>query len=290
MQNFQKLIFIVLLFSLIPSCKKDDWKNKQTYYQSKHQPLKSDQEKPTKPSVMNKNPKSLSFDDLKVAKKYSEDMGNKRQTIMYLELMVKLCSDPNTLKEIYLELADLYFEQGNMELASKLYTSYITLYPGSPQRAYVHYQAILCKFYSTFSSDRDQTRTEEAFLSTQMYLQLAIRDELYREYRDDVTAIQKQCCKKMYDHEMDIFNFYYKKGNYKAAQVHLEEIKKIYITLMRDEVEPDLLTLECDLAKQLGDTTTLVAKQAELQAKYPQTASIKLAANTTHKTDHVARF
>lgn len=284
-------IVLILIVSLLPSCKQNPPSTKQTYYQSKRrQAANNDEEKPVKPSVISKNPKTLSFDELITAKKYSESMDNKRQTIIYLENMIRQCSDPNLLKEIYLELADLYFEQGNLEQASKLYTAYITLYPGSAQRAYVHYQAILCKFYSTFTPDRDQTRTEEAFKSTQLYLELArIDDPLYKEYSEEVAKIQKQCCKKMYDHEMDIFNFYFKKGNYKAAQVHLDEIKKTYITLMKEDVEPDLLALECNLATKVGDTATVVAKQAELQAKYPQIATIKLAANT-HKTDHVTRF
>jgi outer membrane assembly lipoprotein YfiO len=285
------LAIIIILACALPSCKKSRYSTRPTYYQTKH-PEQASKDKPklTQPAVSRRSPKTLTFAELQEAKDYSVAIDNKAQIIVYLENMLRQCSDPNLLKEIYLELADLYFEQGSLEQASKLYASYMTLYPGSPYRAYVNYQAILCRFYSTFSADRDQTRTEDTFKLAQLYLELTkLEGDIYKEYSDDVTAIQKQCCKKLYDHEMDIFNFYYKKGNYKAAQVHLDEIKKTYITLLGEDVEPDLLALECTLAGRLGDTKTVAVKQAELQTKYPQVATIKLASNSL-KTDHVSRF
>lgn len=286
------VVCLMALFITLPSCKKDPYLTKPTYTRAKNQQLQSDktkQPKPPAPAVTRRTPRTLNFEELQIAKEYTSAYGTPAQTTIYLENMVKQCSDPNLLKEIYLELADLYFEQGNLEKAAKLYASYGTLYPGSQHRAYVHEKAILCKFYSTLSSDRDQTATEETFKLTQNFLTKAQQDTLYQEYKDDILAIQKQCCKKMYDHEIDVFNFYYKKGNYRAAQVHLDEMKKTYVALM-DTAEPDLLALECSVAEKQGDTKLLLAKQTELQTKYPQLAALKLAAATPNKVDHVIRF
>lgn len=285
------LTIFVPLICIFPSCKKDQQSSKPTYYRMKQQQLQSAAQntKIEAPAVIKKNPKTLTIAELQIAKEYSISIDNKSQTIVYLENMLRQCSDPNLLKDIYLELGDLYFEQGNMTKASALYTSYITLYPGSPQRAYVHYQAILCRFYTTFSIDRDQTKTEETLQLTKLYLDVANIDAIYKEYNDDVAMIQKQCFRKLYSHEMDIVNFYYKKGNYKAAQLHLDEIKKTYVVALHEEVEPEIINFECTIATKLGNTATLLAKQTELQTKYPQAASLKLAANT-HKTDHVGRF
>ncbi len=286
----QQIITIILFALFLSSCKKSKWEITPTYYKSKYSETADKKEKPARPSVMNRNPQNLTFDELKVAKNYAQQTGNKRQIIIYLENMVKQCIDPNLLKDINLELADLHFELGNMEQASKLYTAYINLFPGSPQRAYVHYQAILCKFYSTFTPDRDQTRTEETFKLTQLYLDVVGKqDELYKEYADEVSSIQKQCCKKLYDHEKDIFNFYFKKRNYKAAQVHLDEMKKTFIALMKSDVEPELIALECSLATKQGNNQLFELKQHELITKYPHQATITLAANLP-KTDHVTRF
>lgn len=281
---------IVALALFLPSCKQEQPKKVTLRMQQKQSQGTVDKNKITQPAVAKKNPKTLSMAELQIAKEYSEALDNKAQTIIYLEHMVKQCSDPAMLKDVYLELADLYFEQGNMDLAAQLYSSYIALYPGSPQRAYVHYQAILCKFYTTFSYDRDQTKTEETFKLTQLYLDMASKQsEVYKEYCTDVASIQKQCCKKMYAHELDIFNFYYKKGNYQAAQIHLDEMKRVYLGLLSEDVEPDLLALECNVATRIGDSKLAVTKQAELQAKYPQIATLKLASNNP-RTDHVTRF
>ena len=286
-----QLFFVsILLAALLPSCKQEQPKKPTRRMQQKQAQGAATKEKIMQPAVARKNPKHLTMAELQVAKEYSEAVDNKEQTVVYLENMVKQCSDPVLLKDIYLELADLYFEQGKMDLAAQVYSSYISLYPGSPLRAYVHYQAILCRFYTTFSHDRDQTKTEETLQLAELYLDMASKQsDLYKEYCDDVASIRTQCCKKMYAHELDVFNFYYKKGNYKAAQVHLDEMKRVYLGLLNEEVEPDLLALECNVATRLGDSKLVATKQAELQTKYPQIATIKLASNNP-KTDHVTRF
>jgi len=283
-------LLFALLTILLPACKQEQPKKVTRRMQQQQIKGFTPKNKIVQPAVAKRNPKTLTMAELQIAKEYSEALDNKAQTIVYLENMVKQCSDPVLLKDIYLELADLYFEQGSMDLAAQLYSSYIALYPGSPLRAYVHYQAILCKYYTTFSHDRDQTKTEETLKLTQLYNELASKQgDIYKEYYNDVASIQKQCCKKMYAHELDVFNFYYKKGNYKAAQVHLDEMKRIYLGLLNEEVEPDLLALECNVATRLGDSKTAVTKQAELEAKYPHQATLKLASNNP-KTDHVTRF
>jgi outer membrane protein assembly factor BamD (BamD/ComL family) len=286
----KNFLFLIVLIILLPACVKDQPKRTTRRMQQKLAQPTIAKNKIVQPAVAHKNPKTLTMAELQVAKEYTEAINNKAQTIVYLEHMVKQCSDPTLLKDVYLELADLYFEQGTMDLAAKLYTAYITLYPGSPLRAYVHYQAILCKFYSTFGHDRDQTKTEDTLKLTELYLDMASKQtDVYKEYCDEVASIQKQCYKKMYAHSLDVFNFFYKQSNYVAAQVHLDEIKRLYLTHLQEEIEPDLLALECNIATRLGNTKLVVTKQAELQAKYPQLATIKLAANNP-KTDHVARF
>lgn len=290
MSNIKKKysISLIVLAALLPSCKKDPYLTKPTYTRTKQQSIDKNKPKPPAPAVTKRTPRTLTFEELQVAKEYAGSFGTPAQTAIYLENMVRLCSDPNQLKEIYLELADLYFEQGFLDKAAKLYASYGVLYPGSEQRAYVDDKEVLCNFYSTLSSDRDQTKTEETFKLTQRFLDKAQNDVLYQDYKNDVMTIQRQCCQKMYDHELDTFNFYVKKGNYKAAQLHLDEMKKTYVVLM-DTAEPHLLEQECSLAQKQGDTKMLLAKQAELSQKYPEWAIIQLAANSP-KVDHVTRF
>lgn len=240
------------------------------------------------PAHLKKNIKTMTVEELQKAKEYYIAINNKTNAILYLEQIITIASDQQLLKDFRLELADLYFEQGLISKACKVYTSYLGLYPGSEHRAYVHYRAILCRFYETFSSDRDQTRTEETLVLTQEYLNRSITDkEFYTVYATDVETIQKQCCKKLFEHDIDIFKFYYKKGNYKAADVHLAYMKKHYSKLYR-ESEPELLTLECTIAEQKHDLTRLLAKQTELKNKFPEHHATIMAQNT--KKNYGNRF
>lgn len=242
------------------------------------------EEKPVPPSELKKNIKTMTLEELQKAKEYYLAINNKTNAITYLEQIITISSDQQLLKDFRLELADLYFDQGTIGKANKMYTSYLALYPGSEHRAYAHYRAILCRFYETFSPDRDQTRTEETLILTQEYLNRSITDkEFYTAYVTDVENIQKQCCKKLFEHDRDIFRFYYKKGNYKAADVHLAYMKKNYSKLYK-ESEPELLTLECSVAEQKHDTTLLLAKQTELKQKFPAYHATMLAQQQPKKS------
>ena len=236
------------------------------------------------PPEMKKNLKSMTIPELEIAKNYCIATGSKVQAIMYLEQIIILATDQNMLKDLRLELADFYFDQGSIGKAGKIYTSYLGLYPGSEDRAYVHYRAILCRFYETYSVDRDQTRTEEALILTQEYLNRVISDnELYAAYSTDVEVIQKQCCKKLFDHDKGILDFYYKKGNFKAAHLHLLHMQKLYAKLYK-ESEPELLAYECTIAQKTHDKVLLLTKQAELKAKYPEVHATLVAQQEPRKS------
>lgn len=241
---------------------------------------------PNPPGHIRKSIKTMSCAELESLKEYYLVTKNTTAAVPCLEQLIKICEVPQRLQELYLELADVQFELGNMDSASKYYTLYLSLYPSSPHRAYVHYRAILCKFYLTFSADRDQTRTEETLTLTQEYLNQAKTDKSsYVAYIPDVEDVHKQCCRKLYDHDMYIVNFYYKKGSYQAASVHLEHAKKRYYALLK-EVEPEILRLEYDLAQKQGNFTLAQAKQTELATKYPQ--MVVAASDPESKKRHAA--
>ena len=98
------------------------------------------------PPEMKKMLKNMTIPELERAKNYCVATGNKAQAIIYLEQIIILATDQNMLKDVRLELADLYFDQGSISKASKMYASYLGLYPGSEDRAYVHYE----QFYADF--------------------------------------------------------------------------------------------------------------------------------------------
>jgi outer membrane assembly lipoprotein YfiO len=234
------------------------------------------------PPEASKNPKTMSLAELLIAKEYATAIDNKEQCITYLEHIIPLATDPEQLKLFRLELADLYFETGKIEQASKTYATYLLLYPGSEHRSYVHYQAILCRFYMTLSADRDQTFTEETIGLIDDYL-LKARDgnQMYAQYADDVQSLNQQCIHKQYEHALGICNFYIKKGSYKAAQGRLAQLRSEFLPKLA-AIEPELLQTEIELATQMGNAELAETKREELRIKYPEQAPMLLAYNTPH--------
>lgn len=242
-----------------------------------HIPSQKADQKIEAPSSTKKNPNVLSLEELEEAKNYAQATDNKELAAMYLELMIKKATGKEVLRQLRLELADLFFEIGQLKQASRLYTMYLSLYPGDANRAYVHYQAILCHYYMTFTTDRDQTPTEETVRLAQEYAdKLASDKNTYLAYSKDVEDIQFKCFKKLYESDLNIYAFYMNKKSYNAAKVHLANMKKRFVPIL-NECEKELLTCELEVAKKLNDNELIAARQSELEHKYPniQHESIK---------------
>ena len=62
--------------------------------------------------------------------------------------MIPLCNDLQEKGNIILELADLYFDCGNLKDAELRYKEFYTFYPGNTSIEYAHYKAILCSFHT----------------------------------------------------------------------------------------------------------------------------------------------
>lgn len=194
------------------------------------------------------NIKLMTYDDLIIAKKYYLELGYQDRAIKCLERMVGLTQDPTALNEIRLELADLFFDLGDFEKAGKLYVGYLEFYPGSINREYVEYKAILAHFYITLCSDRDQTETKKTVALTQSFLE---NGSLYAQYVQDVKEIQAKCYEKLVGSEMQVCGFYLRRGQTKAAEKRLAYINEHYRRHV-PSAEGELLALETDLNQQLG--------------------------------------
>ncbi len=247
-------------------------------------------ETPVCPPEAKRQPHYLNLAELERGKQYYDALDNKEMAIKYIEEMIKKASDPQQLEHLRLELADNYFELGKFEEANKIYSLYISLYPGSEYRVYAHYQAILCRFYTSLSSDRDQTRTQEALALAQNYLNKAHKEQdSYKEYLDDVINIKKLCCDKLYESDLNIFNFYQNKGSLKACRIHLDQMKKRFQDIAHEDIQIKLLTLECSMAELEKDTTLLALKKSELEGKFPH-APILMASSEPTKKRAITQF
>ncbi len=232
------------------------------------------------PPEASRKPEYLTLTELESAREYYLAIDQKDTAAKYVEEMIRKSNDPKQLKELRLQLADLYFQTDKMEAAGKIYAMYLTLYPGDEFRAYAHYQAILCRFYMSLNSDKDQSITTEALVLAQDYVKRAkIDTQIYAFYLKDVVSLRTQCGKRLYESDMNIFNFYLNKGSYKACNVHLDNMKTRFIPLLAS-CEQELLGLEYLVAEKLDDKELILAKQEEIRTKYPSEADVILAQHT----------
>ena len=231
-------------------------------------------------------PKDMSFEQLENAKNLTIELGYPQDAIVYLERMIVTTQDQEKLKELRLELADLYFDIGKFEKAGKLYGEYIISYPGSEHKEYAEYKAILCRFYLTLGTDRDQTKTEETLALIQTYLDEPMPS---REYRLAIQDIQKQCWQKVRDREEYIFNFYLKQHKFEGAERRLAYIKEKFKGHL-DDMPRLVLEMELTLASKQGKNDIIEQKQQELIQQFPQYASFVLAQTTPRKKSHVSTF
>ncbi len=192
------------------------------------------------PKQKRKTLSQMNYDELKEMKVAYLADGNKESAIKFLEKMIPACNDLEELRVIMLELADLQFDNGSLEKAGKLYKEFTKLYPGNNKIEYASYKAILCSFYATLDSDRDQSNTKDTLDLAQTFLQ---RADVFTTHAKDVESILTTCRKKLIDSEMNIFNFYFKRGSYNSAQKRVEGIRKEFGVAM-PEIEPQLLVLE----------------------------------------------
>ena len=58
--------------------------------------------------------------------------------------MRSVSTDPEEVAQILLEMADIYFVQGEWTKAEKAYNEFVLLYPSAQRCDYAHYKAIQC--------------------------------------------------------------------------------------------------------------------------------------------------
>jgi|SRR5579872_1232000 len=210
--------------------------------------------------------RTMTYKELKNSKDSLLQAGDKSSACKYLEKMLPLANDLEDRRDVMLELAETYFDTGDLEKAGKMYNEFTTMYPSSKAAEMASYKAILCSFYATLDSERDQTKTQDTIELALAFLE---RGPVFDTYAKEVKDILKQCRTKLFDNEAGIFNFYVNRGMFTSANTRLELIRKTIAPQLPD-AEPRLLVLECSLAERQNNPTLLAQKQAELVQKFPE--------------------
>jgi outer membrane assembly lipoprotein YfiO len=270
------------------SLKQEQRKQRREKRKAKEKALREKHQK-SKTKIM----RDMSYAELKEAKTRQLQKKDIPSALRYLEKMLPMSPTPEERRTDMLELADLYFDNGDLEKAGKLYTDFTHLYSGNSSVEYASYKSVLCSFYNTLASDRDQTRTKETIERGEKFLK---RSRVFTTYAPEVEKIVTTCRNKLFDHEVGIFTFYLNRGRYTSAETRLKNIREFFVPAL-PETEPHILALEADLAQRLHTTThdeqykkRMLDIQTQLATKFPTYHQELVVAQTKNSRRFINRF
>ena len=112
-----------------------------------------------------------------------------------------------------LRMADAMYEQEEYEMAYAAYDEFEKLHPKHKDMPYVIYQKGMCNFNQIKSADREQAHTLKAKEEFERLIKRFPRDEYANKARKNL----RECLIYLAEHELGVANFYYRRGNYRAA-------------------------------------------------------------------------
>lgn len=193
--------------------------------------------KEEKLKLINKNFSDLTFEDLEHNRKYYITNNTDKETLARnLERMLSLCKDQDKICNIRLELADVYFDSNKLDKAATSYKEFVKLYPGNNMAEYASYKEILSNFKESLDFDRDQTKTKEALSLSENF----VTKSKNKEHLKEIKQVIRDCKKKLLKAEINMFYFYLRKPNYKAAQKRLDYLKKDFFKKPENEILTEL--------------------------------------------------
>lgn len=226
-----------------------------------------------KKKIINKNPLlKKPYSQLKKEKDAALAKKDLAAAVKYLDAMRINCpqkkqleeiAQEDSLKDILLEMADIYFTLEQWQNAEKAYKEFILLFPGANRCDYAHYRAIQSSIKQTLTLDRDQTKTQETLSLTQEFLKTYPNSELHQA----VIECANECQQKLFESEVNVFNFYLKNNNIHAAQTRLASLNKDFSQTLSQE-QPRILELTIQLAQAKNDVPLLLTTQLELGQKF----------------------
>ena len=270
--------------------KEEDKKRTPLAFSTKHKVTVGRARKPILKAFrsLTKTPlKLLTEKELRCAADLAISLGWHEDAIRYLARLSTETKSTKVVKNLKLELADIHFDRGALKVCAEGYQEFLKLYPGDKQAEYAQYKGLLSNFYAMLESDRDQTPTHNTIRLANSFLE---KSEVYKQYNDDVRSILKTCHYALYDHEVVVFEYYMKKGSYKAAGTRLAAIKKGYQKKL-PSTEPLNLHLEYRLASAQNKTAEAEKVHYKLASRFPK-YSLKLANNNKlgSKKNYVSFF
>lgn len=202
--------------------------------------------------------------ELKEGLKKALDEADYETATKYLDALRMVCTDTEELKNILIQLADLYYIREDWAKAERAYNEFVMLYPGAEKCDLAHFRAVECGFKLTLGADRDQTKTQEVLKLADEF----ISTHKNSAYTNEVITIATQCREKLLASDINVFNFYMDKKDYKAAQKRLDLISKEHIPHLAS-AEPKTLELTIQLAQAQNNSQAVLEAQFKLVTLHP---------------------
>lgn len=172
-------------------------------------------------------------------------------------------------KSLVMEVYSNYLAGSYVE-ASTAADRFNTLYPNSPDAAYVNYLAGQAMYGEMPDVQRDQDR----MIKAQKYYQTVVDKFPKSQYAEDARYKIQICRDQIAGHELDVGRYYLKRKNYTAAINRFREVLFKYQTTREAEEALERLT-EAYLA--IGITSEAETAAAVLGANYPNSPWYKEA-------------
>jgi outer membrane protein assembly factor BamD len=151
-----------------------------------------------------------------------------------LQTLINTYPDSEYLAKAKLAIADSYFKEGgtaNMTQAIQGYKDFIVFFPFLPEAAYAQMQVAMAHYRQMEKPDRDRTHARDAEEEFQTFLQKYPKDPLVPKAEQRLRDVQELLA----EGDFRIGNFYYIKGDRRAAAARLLSLTKRYPLYSRSD-------------------------------------------------------
>ena len=210
----------------------------------------------------------MPYDELKEEKGRLHQSNLDHIAINFLREMIKKCENPEELRDLRLEYADMLYNLKQFGDASDSYELYVRLYPGSEGAPYADYRSIDARNQEVLGADRDQESTEKVIEMAKEYGKKVAWRPGYNKYVKEVEQIAHDCLYRLYESEVLRFYFYINRQQCKAALNRLEYIREHYLKYL-PEIEASLIELDYELCCERKESDVAANKKEELLKKHP---------------------
>lgn len=204
-----------------PSKKDQRSKDHRSMWKKTFGQFRSQKHKPDNPHP-DKYVKDMNEQELNDTLAFAKETENSELALKVYSFLFMATKDEEAIKKYKLDFADYNFSRQVYPQAAFAYEDFTIHYPGSEEFEYAFYKLIITNFYMTLTHDRDQSNTEKTISKTEEFLRIARK----QQFIDEAQSILKQCRKKIFEHEVHVFENYMQQKKFTGAQKRLDFIKE----------------------------------------------------------------